>query len=482
MQSRVSDEIALLSASQIAAAVSRRDLSAVEVFDAVAARIERGNGLLNAIVRFDPAIGRAQAVEADRRAARSESPPLLGVPFTVKDTLMVGGLRATQGSRLFENFVAPSDSWSVARIRACGAVYIGAANCSEFAVKGVTDNPLYGITRNPWDAACTTGGSSGGGACAVAAGFGPFSLGTDAGGSIRRPAAHCGVVGMKPSHGIVPDPHGFDDPSLGMSVVGPLARSAGDVALVLECLVGYDPADPLSIPFPGNPRIDRTASEAPPKTLRIAFSRDLGCGFACDADVLDAINAAVAGLQANGYRIDEAAPNWPPGTATYEELACEQAGLAALFGEALRSGHAEFDPAIAQQIRTGMHRSGAETARAMLERRKIHASVARFFHDYDLLLCPTAPVTAWPVDSDLPHTIGGLPAGTRGHAAFTPLFNVCGVPACSVPVGLVRGLPVGLQIIGARFSDARVLQFARLIERLQPSARRPPERVKVTST
>jgi aspartyl-tRNA(Asn)/glutamyl-tRNA(Gln) amidotransferase subunit A len=460
------DSIALLSAREIAAGVRQRSLSAVEVFDAVADRIARYNGELNAIVRFDPALGRAQARDADARAAAGAALPLLGVPFTVKDTLWVRGLRATQGSKLFEQFVAPQDSCAVARLRAAGAVFIGATNCSEFAAKGVTENLLYGASRNPWNTTRTTGGSSGGSASAVAAGFGTFSLGADAGGSIRRPAAHCGVVGIKPSHGLVADSHGFTDASIGLSVVGPMARRVEDTALALQCMIGYDPADPLSIPLPQHMDIEREASHEPPHSLRIAFSADLGCDFTCDADVMCAMTAAVEALQQSGYRISRADPDWPPATATYEELACEQAALASLYGDALRTKQVEMDPVISDLIDAGARRSGAEVARAMLQRRAIHVSIAHFFDDFDLLLCPTAPVTAWPLDEDVPQTIGGRAAGFRGHAAFTPLFNIGGVPACSVPVGLVRGLPVGLQIVGPRFSDGRVLQFARLIERM----------------
>ncbi|MDB5761059.1 MAG: gatA [Herminiimonas sp.] len=460
------DSIALLPAREIAARVQQRSLSALDVFDAVVARIERYNGELNAIVRFDPAIGRAQAREADARAAAGETLPLLGVPFTVKDMLWTHGLKATQGSRLFENFVAPQDSCAITRLRAAGAVFVGTTNCSEFAAKGMTDNLLYGATCNPWDLSRTPGGSSGGSASAVAAGIGTFSLGTDAGGSIRRPAAHCGIVGFKPSHGIVADPHGFPDASMGLSVVGPMARTVDDAALVLQCIVGYAAADTLSIPLPQHGDIGREVLQEPQRSLRIAFSADLGCDFGCDTDVMQAIVAAVDALRHDGYSISHAHPAWPRDTATYEEMACEEAGLAALYGEALRSRQAEMDPVVAGLIERGSRRSGAEVAQALLQRRAIHAGIAHFFNDYDLLLCPTAPVTAWPINEGVPQAIGGRAAGLRGHAAFTPLFNIGGVPACSVPVGLVRGLPVGLQIVGPRFADGRVLQFARLVERM----------------
>ena len=352
------------------------------------------------------------------------------------------------------------DSHAVAKLRVAGAVYIGATNCSEFAAKGVTENLLYGPTHNPWrtpdSQTFTTGGSSGGSASAVAAGFGSFSLRTEPGGSIRRPASHCGIVGFKRSHGLVPHPHGFADARTGLSVVGPMARTAADVALIMRCISVYDAADPQSIPVPEQ----MTAFDVmrlPSAGLRVTFSRDLGCGFARDPEVMNGMESAVAVLRQHGFHVLAADPHWPSNTATYEELASEEAGLASLYGQAQSDGGTTMDAAIAHLIDTGTRRSGVEVAAAMLQRRPIHAALARCFDEFDLLLCPTAPVTAWPLHENLPQTIGGTPVGVRGHAAFTPLFNICGVPACSVPVGPVGGLPVGLQIVGPRFSDGRAL-------------------------
>jgi aspartyl-tRNA(Asn)/glutamyl-tRNA(Gln) amidotransferase subunit A len=200
--------------------------------------------------------------------------------------------------------------------------------------------------------------------------------------------------------------------------------------------------------------------------LRIAFSSDLGCGFAIDADVLEVIEGAVSALGGAGYRIEEADPVWPAGTSAYPLLALQQAGLAALYGRQFEADRTQFDPDIAAQIELGLRTGGAQIAEVLLLRERIYASLNAFFGRYDLLICPTSPVTSWPVDLLGPPLIGGLPTGPRGHAAYTPLFNYCGVPACSVPAGLVRGLPVGLQIVAPRYEDARVLHFARAVEHL----------------
>ncbi len=265
------------------------------------------------------------------------------------------------------------------------------------------------------------------------------------------------AVGLKPTVGRVPNPHGFPEPNLGISVIGVLATDVDDAALALDVLTAYDPLDPWSSPAP--------AAAPEPAELRVAWSPRLGCDFAIDADVLARLQSVVDFLRREGCRIEDADPRWPPGTAEYPLLAVQQAGLAALFGEALKTRRGDLDPDIAAQIELGLGHPGATIAERLLQRERIAQSLARFFDDHDLLLAPTAPVTAWPVGEPGPASIGGKPAGPRGHAAFTPLFNYCGVPACSVPAGLVRGLPVGVQVIGPRWADARVLAFCRRVER-----------------
>jgi aspartyl-tRNA(Asn)/glutamyl-tRNA(Gln) amidotransferase subunit A len=460
-----SDDLYALSAADIAQGVQRRRFSASAVLDSVIARVQALNPALNAIIGFDPEAARAEARAIDRHLqanADADRLPLAGVPITVKDNIWVAGRRITQGSRLFADFIAPRDAWAVARARALGAVVLGITNCSEFACKGVTENLLHGVTRSPWDRTLTPGGSSGGAASAVAAGFGPLALVTDAGGSTRRPAAHCGLVGMKPSFGLVPYGPGFEEPNFGISVIGQLARTVGDAALLLDALRAWHPADPASQPVamaPVHPRLDAIAPG-----LRIGFSRTLGCDFAIDADVLQQFEDGVAQLRRAGFNIADADPAWPEGAREYPLLALQHAGLDALHGAALDQDASRIDPDLQVQIRAGRQYSGTDLARLLLLRERIAGALSSFFERYDLLLCPTAPVTSWPIGKLGPESIGGRPAGPRGHAAFTPLFNYCGVPACSVPAGLVRGLPVGMQVVGPRYRDDLVLQFARQIE------------------
>ncbi len=461
-------------ARAVANAVANGDLSAREVAHSVLQRLAAVNPALNAVIGHDADWTLAQAEAVDRRMAAGEALPLAGVPITVKDNIWVGGRRITQGSLAFKDFVAPQDAWAVQRLVSLGAVIVGITNCSEFACKGVTNNLVHGITRSPWDLRLTPGGSSGGAVSATAAGIGALALATDAGGSTRRPAAHTGLVGMKPTFGLIPCGPGFDEPNFGLSVMGQIGRDVADVALMWQSLLGYSHGDWGSqaggAALPALPALQ----EPPPRTLRIAWSADLGCGFAVDADVRAALEALVRRLEADGYTIEEAAPAWPAGVREYPLLKLQQAGLAALHGAALDADPAILDPDIAAQVRLGRQHSAQDIASVLILREHIYAAYAAFFQRHDLLLCPTTPTVSWPVEQLGPAEIGGQPAGPRGHAIFTPLFNYAQAPACSVPAGLARGLPVGLQVVGPRYGDAGVLAMAAHLERLAGPALRPP--------
>jgi aspartyl-tRNA(Asn)/glutamyl-tRNA(Gln) amidotransferase subunit A len=454
------------SARECAQRVTARELSAVDVARYFIERVERLNPSLNAIVQFDPQAVLAQARGIDQRVAAGEQLPMAGVPITIKDNLWVQGCTITQGSKLFADFKAPRDAWAVARVRERGALLLGITNCSEFACKGVTSNLVYGATRHPMDPRLTPGGSSGGAVSALASGLGLLALGTDAGGSVRRPAAHCGLVGHKPTQGLVPHPWGFAEPNYGVSVVGMLARNAADCAWLYDQLLSFDASDVAAPPLEVALHASGSVHTDPPRTLRIAWSPQLGCGYAIDADVLATLEQRVQALHLAGWRVDVTDPVWPANIHEYPLAALQHAGLYALYRDQLAARRVDIDPALAQQIEAGAACTPTELAGVLRLRERISASLVRFFESYDLLLCPTTPVTAWPIEQIGPSVIGGVPAGPRGHAAFTPLFNYCGVPACSAPAGLVRGLPVGLQIVAPCFEDARVLQMAALFERL----------------
>ncbi len=459
-------EIHQVSARTLAAQVQQRQLSALEVAQAMCARVAMLEPQLNAFASFDAELPMAAARLVDRRLAAGEHLPLAGVPFTVKDNLWLGGRPATFGSRLFADFVAPRDSWCVARLRALGAVPLGVTNCSEFACKGVTATPLHGETRNPWDLQRTPGGSSGGAVAAVASGLGPLALATDAGGSTRRPAALTGLVGMKPTLGRVPNPWGFEDPNHLLSVIGQIGRNVEDVAWMLDLLTAWEPADPLSCPAFATADVMAQLKQPLP-ALRLAYSRTLGCGLAVDADVQATLDAAVQRLRGAGWVIEDADPVWPDQACEFPLIALQQAALAQLYGAAWQRDPTLLDPDIGAQIGLGLALGGPRLAEMLRLREQLHASFTLFFSRFDALLCPVSPVEAWPLGQNGPREIAGLPAGPRGHAAFTPLFNYGSVPALSLPCGSGRHrLPVGLQMAGPRFADARILQLAWHAEQL----------------
>lgn len=453
----------------IAEAVRAGRISARAETEAALCRVANRNPAMNALVSVDAAASLAEAEAVDRRLAAGEVLPLAGVPVAVKDTIWVAGRRVTQGSRLFADFTAPADAIAVERLRRAGAVVIGMANTSEFACKGVTTNPLFGPTRHPLDPDLTPGGSSGGPAVAVAAGLVPLALGTDAGGSSRRPPAHVGVVGFKPSFGAIPCGPGFPDPVPGLSVLAPIAATVADAALMFEALAGPDPRDPDSaaVAF-----MDANLADSRPvETLTVAYSPRFGLRAPMDKDVADAVDRAVEALAAAGARIVRRDPVWPAGVSETALMPLQHAGLAALYGDAFRRDPGRFDPDIAAQIESGLALTGARVAAASLLGVAVARAYAEAFSDVDLMVGPTVPCVAWPLDRPGPEAIGGWPVPPRAHAVFTPLVNHARAPALSLPCGAGRdGLPVGLQILGPRGADRRVLRFAAFAEAILAKA------------
>ena len=439
----------------------------IEVVESFQARIEARNPLLNAIVDYDPAEGQRQAADVERRLAQGEFLPLAGVPVVVKDVLWVAGRRITQGSNLFRDFKPPRDALCVERLRAAGAIILGIGNSSEFACKGHTTNLVYGSTRHPLNPKLTPGGSSGGSAAAVAADMAPLALGTDAGGSARRPPAHVGVVGFKPSRGAIADVNGFPSVAADVDTIAPIARNVADVTALFGVIVGADPRDPCSMPL-GPPDV------RPSRALRIAFSPRFGHDAAIDKDVAEAVDLAIERLRAAGWSILEADPVWPDGATEEAIMPVQNTAIAALYGDRWRRDPALFDPDIGRLIESGLASSGVALAQARFMSGSIARALAAFFGQWDLLIGPTTPCVAWPVGQLAPDQIGGRPTTGRGHAVFTPFINHALAPAASIPCGAGRdGLPVGLQIVGPRNADERVLRAAAAIEEALGPAARP---------
>jgi Asp-tRNA(Asn)/Glu-tRNA(Gln) amidotransferase A subunit family amidase len=452
---------------QTAADIRAGRISAVQVTEATLARV-RESGPLNAftVVLDEAALAAARAAD-DVLARGAPAPPLLGVPVSVKDHIWMAGAPATNGSLALRDFVPAEDCVAVGRLRAAGAVIVGKTNNPEFCYRGFTDNLLYGLTRNPWNPERTPGGSSGGAGASVAAGVTPLALGTDGGGSIRIPASFCGVVGHKPTFGLVPKEPGFRNWKT-LSVDGPLARSVRDAALLLGVVGGPAAADDMSVP---GPRGDYPAAVDPPgdlRGLRIACSADLGT-LPVDPGVRAVFAAAVGVLAGLGADVVDAAPVTPHPTPLWNTLALAE-GYASE-GPLLADRRAQLAPGTAEIVEAGRDITAAQYVDAMHDRARYTRVWAEFFEAFDLLVTPTMQVTAFPVGRAGPDSIEGVPVDPFFDDWCTTCLpaNLTGMPATSVPAGFdVDGLPVGLQIMGPRWADARTLRAAAAFEQVVP--------------
>lgn len=454
---------AFASATELSTALGAAGVSAVEATQAILARIETYDATVGAFITVDPQGALNSARAADERRHRGQTlGPLDGVPISIKDFLFTRGLRTTAGSALFAHFVPDTDAVVVERLRAHGAVILGKTATPEFCHKTVTKSPLFATTRNPWDVTRTAGGSSGGSAAAVAAGFGPLSIGTDGGGSIRLPAALCGVAGLKPSTGLVPQAPGFDGWDL-LGHTGPLARTAADIRLVLRAIAGPDGRDPASL---------RAFASRPPRSpLRIAVARSLN-HLQPDDDVADGFDVAVAAARALGCEIVPVQVSWTDPDLRFRVILASD--LAAALARHLPSEADRMDPMLVKIVEFGAAQSAIELAQALNWRRDFTRHVLRWFEDFDLLLVPTTPVTAFPLGGVGPTTIAGRKASPYDWFSWTWPFNITGQPALSLPVWGSGPRPVGLQIVGRPGTDFAVLDFAEALERAMAQPLRRP--------
>lgn len=460
-----------------ASAIRNGELTAEELVTTALATIEQVDPAVNAftVVLAEQALERARAADAERaRRDPADLPPLHGVPVSVKDHIWLAGHPATNGSAALRDFVPAVDAVPVARLQAAGAVVVGKTNNPEFCYRGYTDNAVFGLTRNPWDLSRTPGGSSGGAGASVAYGATPIALGTDGGGSIRIPAAFCGVVGHKPTFGLVPKHPGFRGwPSL--SVDGPLTRSVRDAALALAVMAGAATEDDLSVPVTVADPVAAVTRPVEWSGLRVAVSEDLGWA-PVEQSVRRAFRRAVDLLVGDGARVEEAHPLGPYPAELWNDLALPE-GFASE-GALLERAPELIDPVTREILDAGRTATAREYLDALERRRHYRMAWDAFFVDHDVLLTPSMPLPAFPTDVSSPASIDGVPVDPffDDWCALALPANLTGQPACAVPTGFdEHGLPVGMQVIGPRWSDARVLQVAAATwERLAPWGGRWP--------
>jgi aspartyl-tRNA(Asn)/glutamyl-tRNA(Gln) amidotransferase subunit A len=451
-----------LTAAELAERYRAGTLSPVEAARAVLERIDRLNPALNAFCLVDAKSALAAAAESEARW-RSNAPrgALDGVPVSVKDVILTRGWPTLRGSKTVDARGPWSDDApAVARLREAGAVLLGKTATPEFGWKGVTDSPLTGITRNPWDPRKTPGGSSGGAAAAVASGMGPLALGTDGGGSIRIPCAFTGLFGIKPTFGRVP----FWPPSPMGTVahMGPIAKSVADAARMLAVLALPDPRDWAALP---RDRGDGLAElESGVSRLRIAYSADLGY-VRVDPEVAKIAKAAVRTFERLGAIVEERDPGFED---PYEIFSRHWfPGAAWVVRSVPARKRALVDRGLLAVAKLGGRVTSVDQVDAALRRAALGALMGGFHERYDLLVTPTMPIVAFDAGREAPKS-----SRARRWTDWTPFtypFNLTQQPAASIPCGFTRaGLPVGLQIVGPRFADARVLRAARAFEREHP--------------
>lgn len=450
------------SAREMLAAVASREVSARELMDLHLARIAEVNPIVNAIVSLDEDRARAGASEADQAlASGAELGALHGLPFAVKDTHAAAGWRTTYGSPLRADHVPEQDELIVERIRGAGAVLLGKTNVPEFAAGSHTFNKVFGTTLNPWDTGRSAGGSSGGAAAGLASGMVALADGSDMGGSLRNPASFCGVVGMRPSLGRVPQ-WSAEPPLYNQwettSIGGPLARTVDDLALLLSVIAGPDPRAPQALLDPG--RSFAPAVRGSLVGVRLALSVDLGGAFEVDDEVARVVADSATVFSKAGAAVAPAHPDLSLADDTFRTLRAWhlQAQLGALLAEHPDS----FKASLADNIRAGESLTGADVARAYTQRTALAETMRTFFSSYDVLALPVSQVPPFPADQEFPSAINGRTMSSYldwMRSAY--LITVTGCPAISVPAGFTGdGLPVGIQLVGPHGSDRRLLEIA----------------------
>jgi aspartyl-tRNA(Asn)/glutamyl-tRNA(Gln) amidotransferase subunit A len=448
---------ALMSAEQLLALYARRRLSPVEALQAVMERVARYNPWVNAFALLNPRALADAGASTARWAAGRPLGLLDGVPVTVKDVLDLQGFPTRHGSKTTAATPAVEDAPAVLGLKAAGAVVFGKTQTTEFGWKTPGDNPPAGITRNAWNRERTVGGSSSGAGAAGAANLGPLHLGTDAGGGIRVPAAWCGLVGLKPSQGRIPQwPQGTFGP---LSSAGPLARSVRDAALMLSAMAQADLRDPHALP--DDVRDWRSGIEDGVAGLRVAVVRRPGFMPPIDAEGEASVELAARLLREQGAIVEGADPDVPDLREAFGRL--RGAALARLVAGMAPEQRLMLDAGLAEAAERAAGMSALDYMAAEALRAEAAHAMARFHQRYDLLLCPTTPTAAPAADAP---TIRVREALWRDWMPWTALFSFTGQPAISVPAGLDEsGMPRGVQLAGARLRDDLVLRAARAIER-----------------
>lgn len=460
------------SATELAAMLRAKEVSAREVVTAHLDRIEATNGAINAIVTHTPEQAFAQAEAADQAAAKGTfHGPLHGLPVAHKDNHLTKGIRTTFGTVARKDFVPDVDDLVIERMRAAGVITLGKTNVPEFVAGGHTFNDVFGTTYNPYDLSKTAGGSSGGAAAALAAGMHPLADGNDMGGSLRLPAGYCNVIGLRPSAGRIPvDPAG--DAFVGLSMQGPMARTVADIALLLSVMAGPSLRSPISLETPGE--AFATVPDGGMEGRRIAFSVDLGGAIQTEPAIAEIVRAAARACEEAGATVEEASCDFTGADEAFRTLRAWQ--FEATLGEFLDAHSDLVRPSLYANMLQGRQLTGPQVGRAAVLRTQLFHRMRQFLDTYDALLLPISPLPAFDADIQYPETVAGeQQPDYLGWMRAVCAVTVTGHPAIAMPAGFVDGTPVGIQLVGRHRGERELLGLAAGFEGVTGFARQHPE-------
>ncbi len=474
----IAAEIWKLSAVEIARRVRNKEIRAVEVAESALSRIESVDPILHAFCTTAADLARSMAAKVDDMVASGRDPgPLAGVPVGIKDLVATKDVRTVCGSKAYEGFTPDEDDIIVERLRNAGAIFLGKTNVPEFGYSGVGHNPVFDTTCNPWNPAMTPGGSSAGSGAAVASGMCPIAVASDGGGSIRIPAAHCGLVGVKPSAGRVPLYPGCRDeryPGISswesLEHLGPLSRTVADSALMLSVMAGPDPRDRHSIPVSDVDWLDLSIESVRGK--RVALSLDFGY-VAVDPEVRKLVKQAAQFFSNDlGCVVEEVVPNWSDPYEAFWAIVAADTDLVGM-REMVATHGKQMTPHLVDFIQKPW--SAEQFTEAHKMRQTLCNSMWRLMENYDYLITPTLTTPPFPLHVQGPEKIDGKIVHPFQWLSFTFPFNMTGQPAASLPAGWTQqGLPVGIQIVGRHLADTSVLQACAAFERAAPWGDRWP--------
>ena len=471
------EDICFMPAFEMREKIKSQEISSSEITETIIERIGKINPLLNAYCTPTFELARETAKKADEEVKRGERLGLLqGITTSIKDLMQTKGIRTTFGSKLYEDFIPEQDDVAVGRLIKAGCVILGKTNTPEFGSIALTNNKLFGETKNPWDIERNSGGSSGGAASSVAGGIGPLALGSDGGGSIRVPSSCCGVYGLKPTYGRIPSYPRIGIAFYSMDHYGPIVRYVKDAALMLNVMKGHYPGDNNSFP---DDDIDYVkVLEDKPKKLKIGYSMTLGYGKILEDEVKESVLNGIQKFEQYDWDVEDANLKIKKPESAFKTLV--SVGYAYDLQKEFNSRLEDITPDLKGTIRLGLDNSAMNIGKARAQRKQVYELMYQYFKNYDILITPTLPCPAikpgWLETGTTFPTIGKKSLSIMSWMTYTYPFNMTGLPAASIPSGWTDpGLPIGMQIVGKRYDEKTVLQVSKAFEEVSPWQEKRPK-------